>query len=94
MSVIDFGAEVVCTNSPGLIQKQRDMCRQAPDAMVAVGDGIRLATGECQYQFRHHRWNCTGIENPSSFGHVVVIGESSYSFTVIIRTRFNHLQII
>lgn len=73
--LFDLGAEMVCANSPGLIQKQREMCKSAPDAVVAVGDGIRLASSECQYQFRNNRWNCTGIENPSAFGHVVVIGK-------------------
>ncbi|KAJ8941861.1 hypothetical protein NQ318_007261 [Aromia moschata] len=62
-----------CTIIPGLTSRQREMCRTSPDAMVAVGDGIRLATNECRYQFRHQRWNCTGIENPSSFGHVVIV---------------------
>ncbi|XP_056630942.1 protein Wnt-7b isoform X1 [Diorhabda sublineata] len=84
ISVIDFGAEVVCTNSPGLIHRQRDMCRASPDAMVAVGDGIRMATNECKYQFRQHRWNCTGIESPSSFGHVVIVGSREAAFTYAI----------
>ncbi|CAH1164457.1 unnamed protein product [Phaedon cochleariae] len=84
VGMLEFGTEVVCTNSPGLIHRQRDMCRSSPDAMVAVGDGIRLATEECRYQFRNHRWNCTGIENPSSFGHVVVVGSREAAFTYAI----------
>ncbi|KAJ3648840.1 hypothetical protein Zmor_020612 [Zophobas morio] len=72
--VITLGSEVFCSRIPGLTSRQRDMCRSSPDAMVAVGDGIRLATSECKYQFRHHRWNCTGIDNPTSFGHVVIVG--------------------
>ncbi|RZC35235.1 wnt domain containing protein [Asbolus verrucosus] len=60
------------------------MCRSSPDAMVAVGDGIRLATTECKYQFRHHRWNCTGIDNPASFGHVVIVGMYTRSVTCLI----------
>lgn len=70
-----LGAEVICGRVPGLTYRQREMCRTSPDAMVAVGDGIRLATDECKYQFRHHRWNCTAISNPNSFGHVVIVGE-------------------
>lgn len=70
-----LGAEVICGRVPGLTTRQREMCRTLPDAMVAVGDGIRLATDECRYQFRHHRWNCTAISNPNSFGHVVIVGE-------------------
>lgn len=74
---ITLGSEVFCTRIPGLTSRQREMCRSSPDAMVAVGDGIRLATTECKYQFRHHRWNCTGIDNPASFGHVVIVGRSA-----------------
>lgn len=68
------GADVFCSKVPGLTEKQREMCRSSPDAMVAIGDGIRMATDECKYQFRHQRWNCSGIENPTSFGHVVIVG--------------------
>ncbi|KAJ8976158.1 hypothetical protein NQ317_018052 [Molorchus minor] len=71
-----------CSVIPGLTSRQREMCRMSPDAMVAVGDGIRLATNECRYQFRHHRWNCTGIENPSSFGHVVIVDEERWTVCV------------
>ncbi|CAH0391845.1 unnamed protein product [Bemisia tabaci] len=58
------------------------MCRDAPDAMVAVGDGIRLGTQECQYQFRGHRWNCTAIGGQSAFGHVVVVGKPLYTHSL------------
>uniref|UniRef100_A0A1Y1MWA3 Protein Wnt n=2 Tax=Photinus pyralis TaxID=7054 RepID=A0A1Y1MWA3_PHOPY len=60
------------------------MCKAAPDAMVAVGDGVRLAATECLYQFRHQRWNCTGISNPTSFGHVITVGSREAAFTYAI----------
>ncbi|XP_019868335.1 protein Wnt-2 isoform X2 [Aethina tumida] len=82
--VVNLGAEVFCSRLPGLTAKQRDMCKTSPDAMVAVGDGIRLATEECRYQFRHHRWNCTNIENPQSFGYVVIVGSREAAFTYAI----------
>ncbi|XP_050305895.1 protein Wnt-7b isoform X2 [Anthonomus grandis grandis] len=82
--VFNLGAEVFCSRIPGLTPRQREMCRQSPDAMVAVGDGIRMATDECKYQFRHQRWNCSGIENPSSFGHVVIVGSREAAFTYAI----------
>ncbi|XP_017776795.1 PREDICTED: protein Wnt-7b, partial [Nicrophorus vespilloides] len=72
--VLTLGAEVICARVPGLTAKQREMCRSSPDAMVAVGDGVRLATSECRHQFKFHRWNCTAISNPTSFGHVVIVG--------------------
>ncbi|KAK9712767.1 wnt family [Popillia japonica] len=82
--VLAFSTEVFCNRVPGLTPQQRDMCRASPDAMVAVGDGIRLATSECRYQFRHHRWNCTAINNPNSFGHVVIVGSREAAFTYAI----------
>ena len=68
-------AHVICGRIPGLTSQQRDMCRTSPDAMVAVGDGVRLGIVECQEQFRHRRWNCSAIGSGSVFGHVVVVGE-------------------
>jgi hypothetical protein len=53
------------------------MCRSSPDAMVAVGDGVRLGTAECQEEFQYRRWNCSAIGSGSVFGHVVVVGEYS-----------------
>ncbi|KAK4883769.1 hypothetical protein RN001_000040 [Aquatica leii] len=82
--VIALGAEVICGRVPGLTIKQREMCKAAPDAMVAVGDGVRLAASECLYQFRHQRWNCTGITNPTSFGHVITVGSREAAFTYAI----------
>ncbi|KAJ9589353.1 hypothetical protein L9F63_017441, partial [Diploptera punctata] len=66
-------AHVICGRIPGLTARQRDMCRASPDAMVAVGDGVRLGTLECQQQFRHRRWNCSAIGSGSVFGHVVIV---------------------
>jgi wingless-type MMTV integration site family protein 7 len=70
-------AHVICGRIPGLTARQREMCRSSPDAMVAVGDGVRLGTVECQEQFRYRRWNCSAIGSVSVFGHVVVVGEYS-----------------
>ncbi|XP_069682106.1 protein Wnt-7b isoform X2 [Periplaneta americana] len=77
-------AHVICGRIPGLTARQRDMCRSSPDAMVAVGDGVRLGTLECQEQFRHRRWNCSAIGSGSVFGHVVVVGSREAAFTYAI----------
>ncbi|KAJ8873265.1 hypothetical protein PR048_026899 [Dryococelus australis] len=74
--VVALGAHTVCARIPGLTARQRDMCRAAPDAMVATGDGVRLALHECHFQFRHRRWNCSAIGSHHAFGHVVIVGES------------------
>ena len=52
-------ASVICNFMPGLSPHQRLLCRTYPDAMVAIGDGARIALGECQFQFRFSRWNCS-----------------------------------
>nr|UTS77842.1 Wnt7 [Nilaparvata lugens] len=80
-SVVALGAGAICSRIPGLTGRQRDMCRQAPAAMVAVGDGVRLASSECQHQFRAHRWNCTNLHKANSFGHVVLVGSREAAFT-------------
>lgn len=90
--LISIGTEIFCSRIPGLTSRQREMCKAYPDAMVAVGDGIRLATNECRYQFRHNRWNCSGIENPTSFGHVVIVGEFIYWFKHGIRYPIFYLN--
>lgn len=53
-----LGPQVMCDNIPGLINKQRQLCRQHPKVMQAIGAGIKNWIGECQHQFRNHRWNC------------------------------------
>ncbi|XP_068083606.1 protein Wnt-7b [Anabrus simplex] len=80
-SVVALGAHVICSRIPGLTARQRDMCRQAPDAMVAVGDGVKLGVMECQEQFRNRRWNCSAIGSGNVFGHVVVVGSREAAFT-------------
>lgn len=68
--------KAICNTINGLTKEQREICIAHPDAMVAVGDGIRLAMEECQRQFREHRWNCTltGKHN-NSFGYVFLVGK-------------------
>lgn len=58
-SVVALGASIICNRIVGLAPRQRTVCQGHPDAMVAAGEGAKLAFGECRYQFRHHRWNCS-----------------------------------
>ena len=46
------------------------------DHMVHVGRGARNGIGECQFQFRDHRWNCTTVKDTTVFGPVLSIRES------------------
>lgn len=81
-SVVALGAGVICSRIPGLTPRQREMCRQAPDAMVALGDGVRLGRMECQAQFKSHRWNCSALGKGNSFGHVILVG--MYTYIIIV----------
>lgn len=58
-SVIALGANYICNKIPGLSPRQRTICQGRPDAIAAVGRGGARGLGECRYQFRNERWNCT-----------------------------------
>lgn len=36
-----LGASLVCAHAPGLTERQRAMCRQAPAAIAVIGEGLR-----------------------------------------------------
>ncbi|KAL4226413.1 Protein Wnt-2b [Mactra antiquata] len=64
---------IVCDNIPGLIGKQRRMCRLHQGAMVPLGQGALQGVQECQHQFRKHRWNCSTLERDASvFGKILL----------------------
>ncbi|KAG8222785.1 hypothetical protein J437_LFUL006782 [Ladona fulva] len=82
-----LGAGVLCSLIPGLTNKQRSICKSAPDAVAAVGVGVRLGRSECAAQFGHRRWNCTPIGSDFVFGHVVVVG----SYNPIVLKGCDHM---
>ncbi|KAK3549235.1 hypothetical protein QTP70_034231 [Hemibagrus guttatus] len=61
-----LGSQVMCDNIPGLVSKQRQMCRQHPGIMQAISGGVNEWISECQHQFRHHRWNCNTVARDHS----------------------------
>ncbi|TSX17021.1 Protein Wnt-2 [Bagarius yarrelli] len=61
-----LGSQVMCDNIPGLVSKQRQMCRQHPGVMQAISGGVNEWISECQHQFRHHRWNCNTVARDHS----------------------------
>ncbi|GLG97887.1 Protein Wnt [Gryllus bimaculatus] len=42
-----------------LRRKQRRLVRDHPGVLLAVVKGANQAIGECQFQFRNRRWNCS-----------------------------------
>uniref|UniRef100_T1ITD0 Protein Wnt n=1 Tax=Strigamia maritima TaxID=126957 RepID=T1ITD0_STRMM len=80
------GIRIVCDNIPGLVRRQRILCQRHPNAMLSVSEGARIGISECQYQFRHHRWNCSTLERDASvFGKVLLkIGSREAAFVYAI----------
>lgn len=71
-----LGSQVMCDNIPGLVNKQRQLCRQYPKVMQAIGAGMKDWISECQYQFRNHRWNCnTTARDHNLFGRLLLRSE-------------------
>ena len=76
LQAVSTGGGILCDNIPGLIGKQRRMCRAHQDAMVSIRQGAKEGVKECQYQFRKHRWNCSTLDRDASvFGKVLLKGK-------------------
>lgn len=56
--LLSFSPAALCSRIPGLSPKQKKLCIESPDAVVALGSGHVLGSKECQYQFKgslsHH----------------------------------------
>lgn len=71
-----LGSQVMCDNIPGLVNKQRQLCRQHPKVMQAIGAGMKDWIAECQHQFQNHRWNCnTMARDHNVFGRLLLRSE-------------------
>ncbi|MEQ2187542.1 Protein Wnt-7a, partial [Goodea atripinnis] len=66
-SVVALGASIICNKIPGLAPRQRTICQSRPDAIIVVGEGVQMGTNECQFQFRHGRWNCSALGERTVF---------------------------
>lgn len=70
-----IGAQPLCSQLAGLSQGQKKLCHLYQDHMQYIGEGAKTGIKECQYQFRHRRWNCSTVDNNSVFGRVMQIGK-------------------
>lgn len=50
-----LGSSSTTTNQDNL----HDICRNNTRLLDVIMKGINLSLDECQFQFRHNRWNCT-----------------------------------
>ncbi|CAC5406916.1 protein Wnt-7b-like isoform X1 [Mytilus californianus] len=81
-SVVALPSNIICNKIPGLTPRQRSICRKRPDAIVTIGDGVKLGLRECHYQFRNRRWNCTNIDQQNTmFGITHSVGEFHLNFS-------------
>lgn len=71
-----IGAQPLCSQLVGLSKGQKKLCQLYQDHMQYIGEGAKTGIRECQYQFRHRRWNCSTVDNSSVFGRVMQIGKS------------------
>ena len=68
-------------NNPRLLpltKRQRKLITRNPGAIIAVAKGARMATDECQFQFRNRRWNCPTYwdgHGASVFGKILQRGQ-------------------
>nr|QDD67299.1 Wnt2 [Paracentrotus lividus] len=67
------GTRILCDNIPGLVSRQRQLCRDYPDIMLSIAVGAKQGVTECQYQFKNNRWNCSTPDRDTSvFGKTVL----------------------
>lgn len=75
-----IGAQPLCSQLAGLSQGQKKLCQLYQDHMQFIGEGAKTGIKECQYQFRHRRWNCSTVDNNSVFGRVMQIGRKQHLY--------------
>ena len=78
-SVVALGASIICNKIPGLAPRQRTICQSRPDAIIVIGEGAQMGINECQFQFKHGRWNCSALGERTVFGKELKVGMLQFS---------------
>ena len=73
-SVSALHAHYVCNSIAHLSTEQRRICRVRPESLLVVSHAVRLSLGECRYQFRNMRWNCSNTREHALLGHYHITG--------------------
>nr|CDI40100.1 WNT4 protein [Euperipatoides kanangrensis] len=79
-SVASINSEQICEHLTGLVNKQKDICKNNLEVMDSVRRGAQMALEECQYQFKSRRWNCSTMDPGKIFGNVLNDGTREASF--------------
>ena len=66
----------LCQKIKGLSNGQKKLCMLYTDHMMHVGRGASTGIGECQYQFKDNRWNCSTVDDSTVFGPILAIRKS------------------
>ena len=73
----------LCNQVTGLTSGQKKLCMLYTDHMMHVGRGARNGISECQFQFRHNKWNCSTVEDSTVFGPILSIPSKVNSKIII-----------
>ncbi|KTF84436.1 hypothetical protein cypCar_00040048 [Cyprinus carpio] len=79
-TVLALGASIICNKIPGLAPRQRTICQSRPDALIVIGQGAQMGINECQFQFKHGRWNCSALGERTVFGKELKVGSKEAAF--------------
>ncbi|XP_013420015.1 protein Wnt-6 isoform X2 [Lingula anatina] len=72
----------ICRKTRRLVGKQQEICQKEPEVVSQVAKGAQLALAQCQFQFRHRKWNCS--TQHKSFGRILNLDtrETAFVFAV------------
>ncbi|XP_025107621.1 protein Wnt-16-like isoform X1 [Pomacea canaliculata] len=79
-SLAGSAPETVCSEVPGLVLAQQEVCQKNPESLFCISEGARRGILECQQQFKYERWNCTTSTNQKVFGPVLKKGTKETAF--------------
>ncbi|KAK0051883.1 protein Wnt-16, partial [Biomphalaria pfeifferi] len=74
----------VCSEVPGLVDQQLQVCKDNPQSLPSISEGARRGILECQSQFRFERWNCSTEQNYTVFGPALKKGTREAAFVYAI----------
>lgn len=74
-SVATIQAPEMCESLIGLVKRQKKICKKNTEIMESVKIGAHVSIDECQFQFKHRRWNCSTVDAKKLFGNVLKLGK-------------------